>query len=220
MKKFFIVLFVALFASVMAFAENPVPVSVSTEAETGNLISSDDFSLGLTTNAEIEVLKTGAYVGADLYSGLVKDFVLADSADVYEGYRITLVDQLDLDLFNTNTFYIDSEEDTDGYLTLDATWKFINAGFEFYYLPEVATDLYFGPTYSKDFGFGTLDLSATVYYMISPTAELGDIEGDVEFSVPIGIASVYAGVKPTFNENDDGDRAFGMSALLGVGISF
>lgn len=71
MKRFLLVLSVALFASVLAFAENPFPVSVSTEAETGDLFSGDDFTLGLTTNAEVEVLKTGAYVGAHRNRDLV-----------------------------------------------------------------------------------------------------------------------------------------------------
>jgi hypothetical protein len=219
MKKISMLLAFLLIATMTSAFAGPVAFSLSTEAETGDLLDSDaDFALGLTTSLGAAFGETGFSAGVDLTTAVQPDFVGLYDVAVYEEYDIALAG-IDFAFINTNTIYVESEEDTDGYINVDATWKFVNAGFDVYYMPETAADLYFGPTYSMEAGKGTLDLSATVTYLVHPDALLGDIEGTVEYTMPVGPVTVNVGLTPTYNEILE-DREFGMSVFAGVGIEF
>ncbi len=220
MKKLTTLLLLLVVTATMVFAL-PVSFKAYADAETGDLLlEGADFELTLDTGVEATFGETGFSASVELNSIVMPDF----SLETVTGEIVYAFNKFDVDfeISNENVFDIndDTEEDLTGVVALDATWKFLNGGAEFYYTPETAFDVYAGPVYSMELGPGTLDLSATAYLLIHPDFKLGDIEGEAKYTMAFDALEVYAGVLPVLYENFEEDRELALSIEFGVSYAF
>ncbi len=220
MKKLTTLLLLLVVAATMAFAL-PVSFKAYADAETSDLLLEDaDFGLGVDLGVEATFGETGFSASVEVNSIVMPDF----SFETVTGEIVYAFNKFDVDfeISNENVFDIndDTEEDLTGVVALDATWKIVNAGLEFYYTPETAFDVYAGPVYSMELGPGTLDLSATAYLLIHPDFKLGNIEGEAKYTMGFDALEVYAGVLPVLYENFEEDRELALSIEFGVSYAF
>jgi len=214
MKKIATALALALAVSAFAAAEEPIGVTLSTELDSGDFFATD-FGLSLATTAEVGFGDSGFLAGVTAYTDFLPSFSVISSLDVYEEYDFTAA-EIDFAVSNTNNIAFADPIAVTGTLELDATWKFVNGGLDFDYLNGFAFTLYAGPTGSFEVGPGTLNLSATAYLPVYPTFGLGDIEGTLEYELPVEPWTFTFGLTPVVTQ----PWAFGLSAYAGAEIAF
>lgn len=212
-----------LITSMVAFGEG-LGVSVTDEVYTSDFLADGDLTVMNDVTAEVtdDVITFGV-VGSSFLS---PDLYLKSFVSVYEKVEFAKFG-LDFYVKNANLFCIDDDfmyMNNQSYLKLNAKWKFVEGGYKFGYQPTFDGSFYVGPNVTLDLAPVVIDITGAIYYGVIADSmfdtELGNIEAELKATYTLNKLDVYGGARPTYDENVDGDREFGVSGFVGACYNF